>query len=121
MNLLLVDDDPEIRLVAGLVLRGAGHVVAEAASAEEAAERLADGTFDVVLLDVMLGEDDGVELAISLLSGEYPPTLVFLTGATRADQQARMAAAGPAGILHKPFDPGALAGDLQRILDAAAS
>lgn len=120
MNLLLVDDDPEIRLVAALVLRGAGHVVTEAASAAEAEAKLAGGVFDAVLLDVMLGEDDGVNLAVRLLAGDDSPRLVFLTGATRADQQARMALAAPAGILHKPFDPGALAGELHRILNTPA-
>lgn len=121
MNLLLVDDDPEIRLVAGLVLRGAGHVVTEAASAAEAEVRLTGGTFDAVLLDVMLGEDDGVDLALRLLTGPDAPRLVFLTGATRADQQARMATAGPAGILHKPFDPATLASELRRILNTPAA
>ena len=106
MTILLVDDDPEIRLIAGILLRSAGHEVVDADSAASAAARLHEQHTDLVLMDVMLGEEDGVTVAAGLLRGlAEPPTLVFLTGATRAEQIARMTAAGAAGIVHKPFDP----------------
>lgn len=103
VHILIVDDDPEIRLLAGFLLRNAGHVVTEAATADEARTAAAEDALDVVLMDVMLGEDDGVAVAASLPVA--PSHVIFLTGATRPEQVARINDAGAAGIIHKPFDP----------------
>lgn len=107
LRVLLVDDDPEIRLIVTHLLRGAGYVVDEAEDRHTAAESLAAHRPDVILMDVMLDEEDGVDTAAALFREftESPPRLIFLTGAVRADQFERMNAAGAAGIIHKPFDP----------------
>lgn len=120
MNILLVDDDAEIRLIAGFVLRAAGHTVVEADGAAAAAAALAEAPADVMLMDVMLGDDDGVAVAMRLCAAvRDPPRLVFLTGASRPDQVQRLHAARPIGVLHKPFDASTLESELQRLLDAA--
>jgi CheY-like chemotaxis protein len=116
-RLLIVDDDPEIRFIAGFVLRAAGCEVVEAEDSASAGAHLAAAAIDVVLMDVMLGTEDGVDAARRLLSGRSrSPRLVFLTGATRSDQLARLSATGAAGVLHKPLDPEALPAELERIL-----
>jgi CheY-like chemotaxis protein len=108
MRILLVDDDPEIRLLAGHLLRGAGHEVIDAADAESARRTVAAGCPDVLLMDVKLGAADGVALGAELVTGCGALTrLVFLTGATRQDQLQRMTETAAAGVVHKPFDPGA--------------
>lgn len=58
-NLLLVDDDPGIRNMYGRLLRGEGHNVYEAGSAEAATEILIRGEIDLVLLDINMPEIDG--------------------------------------------------------------
>jgi DNA-binding response OmpR family regulator len=117
MRLLLVDDDPEIRLIAGFVLRDAGHDVIEAEDSRSARAQLDANDPDVIVMDVLLGVEDGIDAAARLLDGRGDrPRLVFLTGANRADQVARMRAAGACGILHKPFDPAGLAAALDAAL-----
>jgi two-component system OmpR family response regulator len=120
MKLLIVDDDPEIRLIATFLLQREGHDVAEAASGAEAEAALAAEHPDVVLMDVMLGEEDGVDTAAALLrtSAHALPRLIFLTGATQPAQLERMRAAGAAGIIHKPFDPATFVVQIERALHA---
>lgn len=118
MRVLLVDDDPEIRVLVKHILDHAGYVVIEAASAAEAAAALTDRVPDVVLMDVMLGAEDGVDAAAALfrsIAGTLP-RLIFLTGAVRAEQFERMNAAGAAGIIHKPFDPDSFLSLFERLL-----
>lgn len=109
LRVLLVDDDPEIRLIVTHLLRGAGYDVDEAADARSAQAVISARPPDVMLMDVMLEKEDGVDTAAALfrsIAGE-PPRLIFLTGAVRAEQFERMNSAGAAGIIHKPFDPDA--------------
>ena len=107
LRVLLVDDDPEIRLIVTHLLRGAGYEVDEADDARTAQEAMSAAVPDVVLMDVMLEHEDGVDTAAALFRSvaEPPPCLIFLTGAVKAEQFERMNAAGAAGIIHKPFDP----------------
>jgi CheY-like chemotaxis protein/HPt (histidine-containing phosphotransfer) domain-containing protein len=107
LRVLLVDDDPEIRLIVTHLLRGAGYVVDEAEDARSAANAIAAAAPDIVLMDVMIGAEDGVDTAAALFRSMAAslPRLVFLTGAVRAEQFERMNAAGASGIIHKPFDP----------------
>ncbi|HEX2166518.1 MAG TPA: response regulator [Longimicrobiales bacterium] len=109
LRVLLVDDDPEIRLIVTHLLRGAGYDVDEAADAGSAQAAISARTPDVVLMDIMLEKEDGVDTAAALFRSMAgpPPRLIFLTGAVRAEQFERMNAAGAAGIIHKPFDPDA--------------
>lgn len=121
MNVLLVDDDPEIRLLAGHLLRAAGHDVAEAEDSASATAALDERTPDVLLMDVMLGDEDGVEVAAALFrsTAMVRPRLIFLTASTLAAQVERMQAAGAAGILQKPFDPATFVQALDTILAGA--
>jgi CheY-like chemotaxis protein len=120
MRVLLVDDDPEIRLIAGFLLRQAGHDVVEADGTAAALAAAASGRPDVVLMDVMLGDEDGVELADRVRGlTPHPPPVVFLSGVAREEQLQRLRAAGPAGIIRKPFDPASFAGDVAALLEAA--
>lgn len=107
IRVLLVDDDPEIRLIVTHLLRPAGYIVDEAEDARSAASALSAAVPEVILMDVMLGEENGVEVAAALLRSVAgpPPRVIFLTGAVRAEQFEQMNAAGAAGIIHKPFDP----------------
>lgn len=117
MNVLVVDDDEEIRMIVDFVLTAEGHEVREAAHGAAARARCAEQVPDVLLVDVMLGEEDGIALGAELAE-QYAVRLVYLTAAVRPEQHERMAAAGPAGILTKPFDPTTLADRLRTLLES---
>jgi len=106
MKVLVVDDDPEILLISSFLLTNGGDDVVTAASADDAELALKTSSFDAVLMDVMLGDDDGIDVAARLLPpSPGAPALIFLTAATRAEQVARMNETNARGIVHKPFDP----------------
>jgi two-component system OmpR family response regulator len=105
-HVLLVDDDPDIRLIARLALARAGWRVDVAGSGDEALRAVAACSPDLVLLDMMLEGETGVEL-MRRLPADLP--VVFLTARTD------VAGRGAAGVIQKPFDPAALAGSLEQI------
>jgi two-component system, chemotaxis family, chemotaxis protein CheY len=116
MKVLIVDDDADIRLLAGFLLRGAGHAVSEADDAASARDRFTLNRPDLVLMDVVLGDEDGVELAGELRGIDADARIVFLTGSTGQSEQDRMHAMSPTGVLHKPFEPAGFLTALDSIL-----
>ncbi len=119
MKVLLVDDDPAIRMIVAAVLRAGpgGHEVREAGDGAGALAALAAERPDVVLLDYRLPDGDGAALLARLrvAVGDLPP-VVFLTGRDDAATVARLLALGARGVIPKPFDPERLPGRLERLL-----
>src|SRR5690348_181075 len=64
--ILIVDDEKNIRRTLRMVLEGEGHVVHEAGSIAEANAVLEREAIDLILLDVKLGDDNGIELLRTL-------------------------------------------------------
>jgi CheY-like chemotaxis protein len=116
-RILIVDDDAEIRLLAGFLLRQDGFEVAEAVDTASALNACRAAAPDMILMDVMLGGEDGFAAAVLLQqrAAAPPPRLVFLTGATRPEQVRRLEAA--AAVIRKPFDAETFAATVRRVLD----
>ncbi|MBA3741333.1 response regulator [Sporichthya sp.] len=104
-QVLVVDDAPDIRLLARLLLERAGHQVAEAATAEAALDVLADGRPDVILLDLQLPGMDGWGLLADLRRRDWlRHTGVVLFSAHVDPREFRRAELeGASGYLVKPF------------------
>ncbi|MDH3725679.1 MAG: response regulator [Thermoleophilia bacterium] len=114
MRVLLVDDSPDILLLAGNLLRLEGFEVVEAQSGAAALAQLAGGPWDGLIIDVQMPDMSGPELVRRLsASTAHRPPVVFLTG--DFDDPA-LAALDPAGVVAKPFDPGSLAHRIRRLL-----
>lgn len=78
VRILVVDDDPDIRLVLGLQLRRHGWTVREASTGDEALERVRDEDFDAVVLDHRMPGSWGVTTARQLREAGYgEPILLF--------------------------------------------
>jgi CheY-like chemotaxis protein/HPt (histidine-containing phosphotransfer) domain-containing protein len=117
-RILIVDDDAEIRLLAGFLLRQDGFDVAEAVDTASALDACSAAAPDMILMDVMLGGEDGFAAAALLQqrAAAAPPRLVFLTGATRPEQVRRLE--GAAAVIRKPFDAETFAATVRRVLNA---
>ena len=104
-RILVVDDDPSLRLLLRTTLAADEFDLEEVASAEEAGEAARFWRPSVVLLDVTLPGMDGLAFAEQLTRTDAygGPTVILLTGADLTNAEAR--AAGAHAILRKPFSP----------------
>jgi two-component system response regulator AtoC len=96
-TVLVVDDDASIRLLCRLNLELDGWRVVEAASLSQARERLADDGVDVVVLDVHVGSENGLEFLQELRRERPQLKVAMLTGSDDIDDL------GSDGVIPKPF------------------
>lgn len=120
-RILVVDDEPDPRLVVRIALEGAGHDVIEAASGEEALEMLSSEHVELMLLDIRMPGIDGWEVLRRLNeAGQVNGMGVLLVSAfADADVGARATEAGCRGFLAKPFRLAQLVDEVARALSAA--
>jgi CheY-like chemotaxis protein len=64
--ILIVDDDPTVRLIAGELLRREDHAIVEAEDGEEALKIVASMAVDLVVLDMLMPNKDGLETIVEL-------------------------------------------------------
>ena len=103
VKLLVVDDHAETRQLLVRTFEGAGHAVTAVASCAAAADAAVDHTFDVMVLDVMLPDGSGLDLARDLRAQKVTTPILLLTA--RGDVRDRVAGldAGADDYLPKPF------------------
>ena len=118
MNLLLIDDEPDIRAIAKMALeRIGGHTVTAAGSAAEAVIAATAARPDAVLLDVMMPDVDGpatLERLRPVLGQDVP--VIFLTAKAQTADVERLKALGAVGVIAKPFDPLRLPDELAALI-----
>ncbi|MDF1598554.1 response regulator transcription factor [Mesorhizobium sp. YIM 152430] len=103
-HLLIVDDDTRIRSLLQQYLGENGFRVTIAGDADEARRKLAGLDFDLIVLDVMMPGESGVELTKSLRAEKDVPILM-LTALSETDSRVEGLEAGADDYLPKPFDP----------------
>ena len=117
-RLLVVDDALIMRQRIKEIAREAGwDVVAEAKNGEEALERYREYQPDLVTLDIVMPEMDGVS-ALKQLRKEYPQARVVMVSAVnQRDKLAECIQAGALDFIVKPFEKAGLLGFFQKALD----
>ena len=100
MRILAVDDDPTIRKFVARALKEVAEVI-EAADQKAAKRLFAKDWFDTALVDVNLGADDGIELAVWLRDMDPRLVVVVMSGDPSNEDKVREAGLGQ--MLKKPF------------------
>lgn len=103
-HLLVVDDDTRIRNLLKQYLTENGFRVTVAGNATEARKKLAGLDFDLLIVDVMMPGESGVDLTKSLREQKTVPILM-LTALSETDSRITGLEAGADDYLPKPFDP----------------
>jgi len=118
-KVLVVDDEPPIRLLCRVNLEAEGMEVLEAADGEEGLAAARAEKPDVVLLDVMMPGMDGWQVAERLFESEETNQipLVFLTARAELRDRARGLELGGVDYITKPFNPVELASVVEGLLD----
>jgi DNA-binding response OmpR family regulator len=106
-RVLVIDDEPPMRLLCRVNLEAEGIEVLEAPDGQSGLERAREERPDVVLLDVMMPGLDGWRVAERLLedvrTSEIP--IIFLTARAEVRDRARGLDIGGVAYVTKPFDP----------------
>lgn len=119
MKALLVDDDPDLVILASHVLEHLGGFgVTSSAGGDEVIELARREQPDVILMDYLMPEPDGAELARRLFADELTAgiPLIFLTAKEGREERRRLLDLGAKGVLVKPFEPESLAAEVKRLL-----
>lgn len=119
-HLLVVDDDSRIRTLLARYLGERGFRVTSAADAADARRRLGGLAFDLLIVDVMMPGENGMELTRSLRESMNVPILM-LTALSEAESRIRGLEFGADDYLAKPFEPRELLLRINNILRRGAA
>ena len=118
-HLLIVDDDMRIRTLLTRFLGSHGFRVSAAASAAEARRQLASISFDLLIVDVMMPGESGLEFTEALKRTSSVPILM-LTARSEVPHRIRGLEVGADDYLAKPFEPRELLLRITNILKRAS-
>jgi CheY-like chemotaxis protein len=122
LHLLSVEDNPFGRVVLNAILTELGHQTEFIGQGEVAPERIAQGNFDAVLMDMVLPGIDGIEAIRRIRALDPPHGRIPVIGVSgRGEDEAASRAAGADAFLVKPVSPRALATALLEATRRAAA
>ncbi|MFI4975738.1 MAG: PAS domain S-box protein [Caulobacterales bacterium] len=121
LRILVVEDNATNRLIATRLLAGFGAEVQTADDGERGVAAVAQGDFDLVLMDIHMPVMDGLTAtrAIRALGGPAAQTpIIALTADMLSHHRERYAAAGMNGVVGKPISPAQLLAEINRLATA---
>src|SRR3954451_1073328 len=118
-HLLVVDDDARLRELLRRYLSENGFRVTVAADAEDARANLAGFAFDLVVLDVMMPGENGIDLTRALRAEGQPrrPPILLLTAMAEPEDRINGLEQGADDFLAKPFEPRELVLRIRNIIE----
>ena len=114
-HILVIDDDERLRILLRRFLEESGFRVTDARSAQEARNILQGMAFDILVVDVMMPGETGIEFLADLRKDDPVPAL-FLTARSETESRIEGLEAGADDYMSKPFEPRELVLRIQRIL-----
>ncbi len=114
--ILIVDDEKTIRLALSMALENLDIPVETAASGEEALEKVGQGSYEIMLLDLRMPGIDGMEV-LRLVSQQRPEIkVVIITAYGSIELAVEAMKLGAVDFLQKPFDAKQVRGVVKRLL-----
>lgn len=117
-HILVVDDDTRLRSLLQRFLRENGFYVSTARDASSARERLKDYKFDLLIVDIMMPGETGLEFLSGLRHENQVPVIMLTAMGETADRITGLEA-GADDYLPKPFEPKELVLRIRNILKRA--
>jgi DNA-binding NtrC family response regulator len=120
-RVLIVDDEPNVRLMLQTALESVGYQVIEAGDGQAALEQLRGGgsspDFDLILLDLLMPRMDGMELLRRLRAEGFIIPVVILTAHGSIPEAVEAMKLGAIDFLAKPLTPDALRRVVAEVID----
>lgn len=114
--ILVVDDDRRLRDLLVKFLKEKGYRVCSANSAAEARVQLALNQVDLIVLDIMMPGESGLDLTVNLRATGSDIPILFLTAKDSVDEKIEGLDIGADDYLTKPFEPSELTARIRAIL-----
>jgi NtrC-family two-component system response regulator AlgB len=105
INILVVDDEGNIRKTLAICLEAEGHRVATVGNYQDAVTEASRRTFHMAFVDLRLGTDSGLDLIPVLLSGSPWMKVVVITAYASIDTAVEAMRRGATDYIPKPFTP----------------
>ncbi len=105
MDILIVDDEKSIRLTTSLALEAEGHYVETAEDGTLALKRIKEENFDLVFLDLRLGDEDGLEILQKIVAMKPQQLVTIFTAHASISTAVKATQLGAFDYLEKPFTP----------------
>ena len=118
IHLLIVEDDIEMRSMITDFLRHNGYKVSTASNKEEIYRIIKSNRIDLILLDIMLGNENGIEICKKLRSESNIP-IIIISALSSDNQKMDGYEVGADDYITKPFNPKLLEARLKAVLKRA--
>jgi len=105
MDILIVDDEKSIRLTTSLALEAEGHYMETAEDGPLALRRIKEENFDLVFLDLRLGDEDGLEILQKIIAMKPHQLVTIFTAHASVSTAVKATQLGAFDYLEKPFTP----------------
>lgn len=117
-RILIVDDEPDLVELVAYNLKREGFKVSASPDGEDALEKIRKGTFDLIILDLMLPGIQGVELCRMLRSNPKTESLpiIMLTAKSDTSEKIKGLETGADDYMTKPFSPSELIARVRAVL-----
>lgn len=120
LNILVVDDEANIRKTLSYCLAAEGHTVIAVSTVSDAIDEAKRRSFDIAFVDLRLGEDSGMDLIPLLLADSPWMKIVVITAYASIETAVEAMRRGATDYLSKPFNPDQvrhLTARMQRVRD----
>ena len=116
LSILIIEDDITFSLMLKTWLGKKGFVVESASLIQEAKRKIADTKFDLIISDLRLPDDDGIDLLKWLKEKGLSIPLIIMTGYAEIQTAVQAMKLGAADYIAKPLNPDELLGKIRELL-----
>ena len=124
-QVLVVDDDVNVRTTVEIMLEKSGHCVVAADSGARALELITDRRFDLVILDIWMPDMNGISVLKQASTADHFPKVIAMTGGNKQVPLMPTAALaetwGAGKVLYKPFEEEDLSSAMTEVMGAASA
>lgn len=107
-HILIIDDDPDIRRLIRIHLQDVVMKIEEAKSGQEAIDHLTSGRYDLMLLDLMMDDLNGMDILRLARSQKIDTPVIVISAITEIDKKIEALGLGADDYVTKPFTPSEL-------------
>ena len=117
-KILLIEDEPDQRMMVEIRLEAAGYEIIAAADGEEGLKKAYEGKPDLILLDIVMPKMDGYEVCKCLKENQDTRDIPIITITASGERELgeKCLAAGAEDVIGKPYDPKELVAKIKALL-----